>query len=192
MSTVLGHHTKAPSVNVALSSVHTWCPGTVPKYGTHWALMWSHPFLQISKLELGHGAGDQVQGLNLLLGHHVHTFLVSCGQSTALFSVLSSCLKMAADRAKWSNYVHSHISGTQSVNTTPFCVVPRHWFQSTKCGQPLRFLMCSCCSFQVCEFMYIVIWYKRTVATFEDLSLRLLYQASEFKLDKFVDLFNVR
>ena len=38
---------------------------------------------------------------------------------------------MASDRAKWSNYVHSHISGTQSVNTTPFCAstqarVPGH------------------------------------------------------------------
>ena len=41
-------------------------------------------------------------------------------QSTALFSELSSCLKTAAVRAKWSNYVHSHISGTQSVNTAPF------------------------------------------------------------------------
>ena len=28
---------------------------------------------------------------------------------------------MASDRAKWSNYVHSYISGTQGVNTTPFC-----------------------------------------------------------------------
>ena len=38
-----------------------------------------------------------------------------------LFSLLSSCFKMASDRAKWSNYVDSLISGTQSVNTTPFC-----------------------------------------------------------------------
>ena len=29
--------------------------------------------------------------------------------------------KMASDRAKWSNYEHSLISGTQTVNTTPFC-----------------------------------------------------------------------
>ena len=38
---------------------------------------------------------------------------------------------MASDRAKWSNYVHSHMSGTQSVNTAPFCagtqvLVPEH------------------------------------------------------------------
>ena len=38
---------------------------------------------------------------------------------------------MASDRAKWSKYVHSHMSGTQSVNTTPFCagtqvLVPEH------------------------------------------------------------------
>ena len=28
---------------------------------------------------------------------------------------------MASDRAKWSNYIHSHKLGSQSVNTTPFC-----------------------------------------------------------------------
>ena len=38
---------------------------------------------------------------------------------------------MASDTAKWSNYVHSHKSGTQSVNITPFCastqaLVPDH------------------------------------------------------------------
>ena len=38
---------------------------------------------------------------------------------------------MASDRAKWSNYVHSHELGTKSVNTTPFCartqaLVPEH------------------------------------------------------------------
>ena len=61
----------------------------------------------------------------------MHTIFVSSGQSTALFSLLSSCLKMASDRAKWGNYVHRHISGTQSVNTTPCCagtqaLVPEH------------------------------------------------------------------
>ena len=47
----------------------------------------------------------------------MHTIFVRSGQSTALFSVLSSCFKMASDRAKWSNDVHSHIWGTQSVST---------------------------------------------------------------------------
>ena len=28
---------------------------------------------------------------------------------------------MASDRATWGNYVHSHILGTQSVDTTPLC-----------------------------------------------------------------------
>ena len=28
---------------------------------------------------------------------------------------------MASDRAKWSNYVHGYISGTQGVNPTAFC-----------------------------------------------------------------------
>ena len=39
--------------------------------------------------------------------------------------------KPASDRAKWRTYVHSHISGTQVVNTPPFCAgtqafVPGH------------------------------------------------------------------
>ena len=38
---------------------------------------------------------------------------------------------MVFDRAKWSNYVHSLISSTHGVNTTPFCagtrvLLPRH------------------------------------------------------------------
>ena len=65
------------------------------------------------------------------LGPCVHAIFVSSVQSTALFLLLSSYFKVASDRAKWSNYVHSHISGTQSVNTTPFCavtqaLVPKH------------------------------------------------------------------
>ena len=51
----------------------------------------------------------------------MHTIFVSSVQFTALFLLLSSYFKVASDRAKWSNYVHSHISGTQSVNTTAFC-----------------------------------------------------------------------
>ena len=49
----------------------------------------------------------------------MRTIFVGSGQSKALLSLQSSCFKMASDRAKWSNYVYSHISGTQSVNTTP-------------------------------------------------------------------------
>ena len=61
----------------------------------------------------------------------MNTIFAGSGQSTALFSLLSACFKMASDRAKWSNYEHSHISGTQSVNTAPFCagtqaLVPEH------------------------------------------------------------------
>ena len=49
------------------------------------------------------------------------TFLFVLGLSTAVYSLLSSCLKMASDKAKWSNYIQNHISGTKSVNTKPFC-----------------------------------------------------------------------
>ena len=56
-----------------------------------------------------------------------------------LFSLLSSCFKMASDRAKWSNYVDSLISGTQSVNTTPFCAGTQHqvWTQSLRDGRSI-------------------------------------------------------
>ena len=57
------------------------------------------------------------------LGPCVHTIFVSSLQSIPLFSLLSSYFKVASDRVKWSNYVHSHISATQSVNTTPFWAV---------------------------------------------------------------------
>ena len=46
-------------------------------------------------------------------------FLLVLWHSTALCSLLTSCFKMASDRATWSNYVqtvHSHLSGTRGVN----------------------------------------------------------------------------
>lgn len=49
------------------------------------------------------------------------SFLFVLGLSTAVYSLLSSCFKMASDKAKWSNYIQNHISGTKSVNTKPFC-----------------------------------------------------------------------
>ena len=43
----------------------------------------------------------------------------------------SSCFKMSSDKARWSNYVHSHTNGFKGVKTTPFsagtqAVVPQH------------------------------------------------------------------
>ena len=61
--------------------------------------------------------------LGLKSGHWVSvctTVLLVLGQSTSLYS-LSSNFKMASDTVKWSNYVYSYMSGTQGVNTTPFC-----------------------------------------------------------------------
>ena len=48
-------------------------------------------------------------------------FLLVLGKFTTLYLLLKSCFKMASDRAKWSNYVHGYISGTQGVNPTAFC-----------------------------------------------------------------------
>ena len=88
------------------------------------------PCFQVPRLEFGHGVGARVQGIEpgardraqkWAPRPYAHTIFVSSGQSTALFSLLSACFKMASDRVTWSNYVPSRISGTQSVNTTPLC-----------------------------------------------------------------------
>ena len=64
-------------------------------------------------------------------------FLIVLGQSTAFYLLLSSCFKMASYRAKWSNYVHSHISSIQGVNTTRSCAGTHALFPGIECGQPL-------------------------------------------------------
>ena len=90
--------------------------------------MWTHSF-QVPKLQW-------IQVLVCAL------FLLVLGQSTALFSLLCSCSKMASDRAKWSSYVHSFICriirySRCEHNTMDFVPVPRHWFPGIKCRQPL-------------------------------------------------------
>ena len=88
------------------------------------------PFFRVPTLEFGHGAGARLQakvstlysgtkvGTGSLYAHNFCKFLaVHC----FVLAAISLCFKVASDRAKWNNYVHSHISGTQSVNTTPFC-----------------------------------------------------------------------
>ena len=54
------------------------------------------------------------------------TIFVSSGQSTALFSLLSSCFKMLSDRAKWNNDVHSqsHIGHSKCEHNTILCRCP--------------------------------------------------------------------
>ena len=103
----------------------------VSEYDTCWALMWTHPSIfsstyariparwRCSSTRSRSYTRDRAQ--KWAPSSCVHTTFVSSGQSTALFSLLNSCFKMAPDRAKW----------TQSVNTTPFCactlaLVPEH------------------------------------------------------------------
>ena len=62
----------------------------------------------------------------------MYTAMLLLRQSNALHSLLSSCFKMSSDKARWSNYVHSHTKyGFKGVKTTPFsagtqAVVPQH------------------------------------------------------------------
>ena len=118
----------------------------------------SYRLRQRSHLIPGHGAR-----VRFLLGTNVNTLffqvtklhwiqvlvcrpsLLVLGQSTALFSLLCSCLKMASNRAKWSSYVHSCLCriirySKCEHNTMDFVPVPRHWFPGIKCGKPLRLI----------------------------------------------------
>ena len=106
----------------------------------------NRPFFQVAELKFG-----CVQGLNLVRryksGHWVplctQYYFVSSGQSTALFLLLSSCFKMASNRAKWSHYVHCHISGTQTVNTTLFCAGNQALVPGHRVDNPFTFLLSS-------------------------------------------------
>ena len=66
-----------------------------------------------------------VQGWDLALGnlsgYRVLVFMLVLGESSTLYSVLSSHFTVACGRAKWSKHVHSNTSGTQGANTTSFC-----------------------------------------------------------------------
>ena len=65
---------------------------------------------------------------------------VDTEHSTALFSLLSSCFKMASDSAKWNNYVHSqlHVGYSKCEHNTILCRYPGTGSARTKCGEPLR------------------------------------------------------
>ena len=45
--------------------------------------------------------------------------------------------KLRLTRGKWSNYVHSYISGTHGVNSTPLWAGTKAMIPG-QCGQPLR------------------------------------------------------
>ena len=76
-------------------------------------------------------------------------------QSTSLFSELSSCLKTEAVRTKWSNYVHSHILGTQCEHSIILCRYPgtrSSGSRAPSADSPLeclrrRLVLCSLCTY---------------------------------------------
>ena len=111
---------------------------SVLKYGPRCALMWMHHFFSSTHARIrarcrcpSTRSRPCSWAQKWVLGPCLHTIFVSSGQSTALLLLLSSCFNMESDGAKWSNYVHSHISGTLSGSTAPFCagtqaLVPKH------------------------------------------------------------------
>ena len=101
----------------------------VPEYSTRWPIMWTALFsstyprirARCRCLSTRYRPCTRDLAQKWAPGPYAHTVFVRSGQSTAMFSLLSACFKMASDRATWGNYVHSHVLGTQSVNTTPLC-----------------------------------------------------------------------
>lgn len=62
----------------------------------------------------------------------MYTAMLILRQSNGFVLAFSSCFKMASDKARWSNYVHSHTKyGFKGMKTTQFsagtqAVVPGH------------------------------------------------------------------
>ena len=83
--------------------------------------------------------------------HWVHTIIIRSGRSTALFSVLSSCFKMAFDRAKWSSNAHSslrskHFQSSYCAKVTAEAK-KKGWFLLSPLPPPSFIFFCSCPSF---------------------------------------------
>ena len=106
-----------------------WCPRMV--LTGHYC---EHTLFQEPKLLVSFGLGASARVyLGTKVGIRSHILVL--GQSTAaLYSLLSSCFKMALDRAKCSNYLHSHILGT--VNTTPLFLCHFCWHPGTGSQEP--------------------------------------------------------
>ena len=106
-----------------------------------------------------------VQGIDLVLRHKSGHWVPACKpfsinllvlwQSTSLLSELSSCLKTEAVRTKWSNYVHSHILGTQCEHSIILCRYPgtrSSGSRAPSADSPLeclrrRLVLCSLCTY---------------------------------------------
>ena len=137
-------------MDIYLGSVHTWyVPGPNARVRYSLGTDVNTPFLQVAELNLGMYKvltlyADTKVGTGPLctrtMDNGQWTIFVSSGQSTALFLLLSSCFKMVSNRVKWSNYVHSHISGTQSVNTTPFCACTQALVPGHPADSPVEFM----------------------------------------------------
>ena len=118
-----------------LGSVHTWYRGTPLQYGNYLAPKFSSAQVPVKDLILKHKIWHWVSLCTLIL--------LLLGQSTAVYSLLSSCSTMGSDSAKWSNYVHRVLFHVLKVWTQHLCVlvpIGGHWFLGTKCGQPLTHL----------------------------------------------------
>ena len=104
---------------IHLGSVHSYCPGTVPKYGTRWALMWTYSFSKHPHARIRARCWCP----------STRSRPCARAQKWTPGPCALLCSRCSARVSKWrltgrngiTTYTISHISGTQSVNTTPFC-----------------------------------------------------------------------
>ena len=114
--------------------VQTWCPNTVPKNDSWWALMWTHLFLKYPRQNSG--TVPVPVPVPLVLGH-------------------------------WTGQIND-ISGTQYLNTAPFCAGARVLVRGHRIdyhcmkGQRIEIIhmsLISCIiSFFVINFLFRIFW----------------------------------
>ena len=95
----------------------------VPKYGTRWALMWTHSFFKSTHARIRTRYRCQstrsttcTRAQKWTPGPCVHTVVTSSVTVHRFVIVAKLTFLMASDKEKWSNYVHSCISGTHGTH----------------------------------------------------------------------------
>ena len=124
---------------IHLGSVHTWCPVTVSKYSTHWAPMWTHSFFKHTHARIRARCRCPLARSRSCARARKWTLCPCVQQFLYVPGIPLLCSRYSVHVSKRSltgqngitMYTVSHISGTQSVNATPFCagtqvLVPEH------------------------------------------------------------------
>ena len=98
--------------DLTIESVHTWCPGTVPEYGTCRALKW-HTLLSSSRARIRARCRWTSRRLKPCTRAQKWQRVPVCAHRFCYFWAVhawyrrcnGSCFKMVLGRATWSNYI---------------------------------------------------------------------------------------